>query len=170
MKNFVQPGDMLDLVAPSGGVTAGVGVIIGAIFAVPSVTVDEDEEFAGAIRGVFDLDATTHASTQAGVLGDPVYFVTGTGKTSQIATGNTLIGVLAADRASTDEVSRVLLTPRMAEPGDAIADLALTAVTGVNGTGNNSASKADVDTAFTAINAKVNAIIAAMEAAGVIKA
>jgi predicted RecA/RadA family phage recombinase len=33
-KNYVQPGTQLTLVAPTGGVTTGVGVLIGTIFAI----------------------------------------------------------------------------------------------------------------------------------------
>ena len=47
-----------------------------------------------------------------------------------------------------------------------IADIALAAVTGVDGTGNNAASKADVDTRLTAIQDKINAMLAALEASG----
>lgn len=48
-----------------------------------------------------------------------------------------------------------------------IADITTAAVTGVDGTGANAASKADVDTAFTAYDAKINAILARLETAGI---
>lgn len=50
----------------------------------------------------------------------------------------------------------------------AIADIALAAVTGVDGTGSNAASKADVDARLTSIQTKINAIITALEHGGVI--
>lgn len=48
-----------------------------------------------------------------------------------------------------------------------IADLSVSAVTGVDGSGNNAASKEDVDGALAAIGAKINAILARLEAAGI---
>lgn len=50
---------------------------------------------------------------------------------------------------------------------DTIADLAIAAVTGVDGAGSNAASKADVDAAFAAIVAKINAILSNLEGAGI---
>jgi hypothetical protein len=40
-------------------------------------------------------------------------------------------------------------------------------VTGVDGTGDNAASKADTDAALDALGAKLNAVIAALEAFGI---
>lgn len=170
MKNFVQPGEMLDLVAPSGGVTSGVGVLIGAIFAVASVTAAEGETFSGAVTGVFDLAATAHASTQGMAVGDTAYWNDTTKAVTKTAAGNQAIGVIVATKVTTDVIARVVLVPKMGLAGDAIADLSLAAVAGVDGTGSNAASKADVDTRFASVVTKVNAILAALEAAGVVVA
>lgn len=151
MRNFIQPGGTLDLVAPSGGVTSGVGVLIGAIFAVASVDADEGETFAGAVRGVFELAATTHASTQAMSAGDPAYWDASTKKITKTASGNAMVAVVVEDKASTAATVKVAIVPRVAAAGTAIADLA---------------GGADLPTTVT----KVNAIISALEAAGVIKA
>jgi len=51
-----------------------------------------------------------------------------------------------------------------------IADVSIAAVTGVDGTGSNAAAKADVDTAFSQLQAKINAIVAALEGAGIVAA
>ncbi len=170
MKNFVQAGDMLDLVAPSGGVTSGVGVKIGAIFAVAAEDALIGVTFAGAVRGVFDLLAEAHATDQAMAIGDTAYWDNTAEQITKTATGNTAVGVVVATKVSTAVVARVVLTPRVAAGGAAITNITTAAVTGVNGTGNNAASKADVDTAFTAHDTKINAIISALEAAGVIVA
>ncbi|MAA97408.1 MAG: hypothetical protein CMN87_18215 [Stappia sp.] len=50
---------------------------------------------------------------------------------------------------------------------DTIADIALAAVTGVDGSGSNAASKADVDARFATVQTAINAILANLEAAGV---
>ena len=60
MKNFLQPGNSLDLVAPSGGVVSGAPVLIGtSILAVPVSTKAQTETFAGEVEGVFELDKLT---------------------------------------------------------------------------------------------------------------
>jgi predicted RecA/RadA family phage recombinase len=53
--NFVQPGSVLTLTAPSGGVTAGNLYIIGAMAVVAMDSALEGATFAGAIDGVWDL-------------------------------------------------------------------------------------------------------------------
>ncbi len=68
MKNFVQPGDSLDLIAPSGGVVAGAPVKIGSIIAVPAITAPVGATFSGAVTGVFDLAAATSQAWTQGVL------------------------------------------------------------------------------------------------------
>lgn len=151
MRNFIQPGGTLDLVAPSGGVTSGVGILIGAIFAVASADAAEGETFAGAVRGVFELAAATHASTQAMAAGDPAYWDAGNDRITATAAGNTMVGVVVEDKVSTAATVKVVLVPRLATAGTAIADLA---------------GGADLPTTV----AKVNVIIAALEAAGVINA
>ena len=55
-------------------------------------------------------------------------------------------------------------------PATHIADLAISAVTGVDGTANNAASKTDVDTAFASIVTKMNAIFDALEASKIVAA
>ena len=50
---------------------------------------------------------------------------------------------------------------------DTIADIALAAVTGVDGSCSNAASKADVDARFATVQTAINAILANLEAAGV---
>ena len=164
MKNFIQPGKSLDFVVPSGGCTSGVGILIGAIFLVASVTAAEAATASGEREGVFELAATAHASTQAmTAFVTPVYWDDSTKKVTITAAGNQLIGVAVEDKASTATTAKILLLPRLISAGAAIADLSLAVVTGVDGTGSNAASKADVDTRFASIVTKVNAIIAAME-------
>jgi len=170
MKNFIQEGRVLDLVAPSGGVTAGVGVKIGALFVVAAVTAAEAATFAGDRLGVFELAATAHESAQAMAVGDTAYWDDSTKKVTKTATGNQRIGVITETKATTAAVARVVLTPSAGVAGTTIADLSLAAVTGVDGTGSNAASKADVDTRFASIVTKVNAMLAAMEAAGTVVA
>lgn len=67
MKNFLQPGNILDLIAPSGGVVSGVPVLIGSILAVPVASVAQGEVFAGAVEGVFTLPKLTANTWAVGI-------------------------------------------------------------------------------------------------------
>lgn len=71
MNNYIQPGDVLTLVAPTGGVTAGVPVRIGDLFAIPVEAALVSVNFEGHVTGVFELvkDAGT-----AWAEGQPVYW------------------------------------------------------------------------------------------------
>ena len=59
MKNFIQPGDSLDLTAPAGGVTSGQGYLIGDTLAVAVESKAAGEKFAGKVEGVFEMDKLT---------------------------------------------------------------------------------------------------------------
>ena len=122
MKNGIQNGDVLDLVAPSGGVVAGRGYVIGAFFAIAATTVAQGALFAGETRGVFELPAETHASTQALTAGDPVYWDAANARCTKTSTGNRLIGAAIEDKASTAALVRVKLWPRAFAPAAAITD------------------------------------------------
>ena len=150
MKNFVQEGESLDLIAPSGGVVSGLGYLLGALFVIAATTAAEGEVFSGARTGVFDLDATTHASTQAFAVGDPVYWNDTTKKVTATATGNQLIGFATEAKVSTAAVARVLLVQRRSVAGTTIADVPT------------------AGSATAALNAAaINSILAALEAAGI---
>ena len=53
MNNYQQPGDVLELTAPAGGVTSGVPVQIGQLLVIPAVTVAATVAFNGQVVGVF---------------------------------------------------------------------------------------------------------------------
>ncbi len=153
MKNFVQPGENLDLIAPSGGVTAGLGYLFGALFVVAAVTALEGETFAGSRTGVFDLAATTHATDQAFAVGAPVYWNDSTKKVTAVATGNQRIGFAVEAKVSTAATAKVLLVQRGNVAGTTIADVPTA----------GSATAANNATA-------INSILAALEAAGIVVA
>lgn len=71
MNNYVQPGDTLQLTAPTGGVVSGQGVIIGELFVVATHGADATEEFVGQVTGVIEL---TKVGSQAWAVGDAVYW------------------------------------------------------------------------------------------------
>lgn len=71
MRNFVQPGDVLDLPAPAGGVVSGQGFIVGEIFAVATVDADAGDLCPGQVTGVIEL---AKAPSQAWAVGEAVYW------------------------------------------------------------------------------------------------
>ena len=99
MKNFIQPGDRLDLIAPAGGVTSGAGYLIGALFVVAQHTALDGAPFVGVTVGVFGLPKKANdVVTQLAA----VYWDAAAKNVTITAAGNTKIGVAtkAADAAA----------------------------------------------------------------------
>jgi predicted RecA/RadA family phage recombinase len=92
--NYIQPGEIMEFTAPSGGVTAGTGVLIGKLLVIPLDTAAEDETFRGAATGVW---SHAKAASQAWTEGAVVYW-DDTAKvfTTAATTGNFRAGVAAA--------------------------------------------------------------------------
>lgn len=112
MKNYVQPGEDLDLTAPTGGVTTGVGVLIGRLFAIATVTAAAAAAFVGKTRGVIDIAKT---SAQAWVAGEPIYWDdTNKRADNSVAAGFRRIGVAIAAAANPSSTGKVRLDE---EPG-----------------------------------------------------
>lgn len=109
MQNYRQPGDIITLTAPGGGVTVDLGYLIGSIFVVATATVAAGLEFEGRVTGVLELvkDAGT-----AWTEGELIYWddsanncVDASGSTA----GKLLIGVAAASALSGALVGEVRL-------------------------------------------------------------
>lgn len=111
MKGYTQRGDTLDMTAPYD-VASGAAFKVGAIVAVAVAAADSGEPVEGQRIGVFTLAKATGAAwtkhTTKLYWDDTNKVVTGT------ASGNTLIGVAAADAASGDATGSVLLTGQIA--------------------------------------------------------
>lgn len=115
MNNYKQPGDVVNLTAPSGGVTSGLGYQIGQLFVVATVDAAVGETFAGNVTGVCELVKNTGEAWTEGAL---VYWDDTAKNVTTTATGNLLIGVAVEAAASADAVGEVLLraAPRADEP------------------------------------------------------
>lgn len=187
MKNFVQPGDTLTLTAPYA-VSSGACALIGSIFGVAANDIDNGASGVFAVSGVFEL---VKATPQAWSEGDRIYWDDSAKKCTTTKTANTLIGAASEAAASGAATGRVKLNEAVDElgaggaPGAAIADLGGT-LTGTNDgsladvahvatSGGNTYSDAAVNAALDAVNgnakelqAKVNAILAALRSAGII--
>ena len=106
MKNYVQPGNAIDAVAPSGGVISGKVVILASLIGVAAATVAEGTSFALHTEGVYELDKT---SAQAWTVGAKIYWDATNKVATTTASGNTLIGVATAAAANPSDTGFVRL-------------------------------------------------------------
>jgi predicted RecA/RadA family phage recombinase len=176
MRNYVQPGDSLTLTAPSGGVVSGTGYLIGAIFGVAAVTAAEAAAFELLIKGVFSLAKT---SAQAWTEGQKIYRHAGTGAMDNDPTTGPLVGVAAAAAANPSSTGIVRLNGGAAAtaegPQAAIASFTfganITAATANNALTDSSATnptEAQFNELAKEVGVKVNDILVALRAAGII--
>lgn len=108
MGKFRAPADIMDFTAPSGGVTVGTFLLIGALLVFANVSADEGELFAGVRKGLFaDVDKATGSAWTEGA---KIYWDDTNSRFTTAASGNTLVGVAAAAAASADSTGSVLLT------------------------------------------------------------
>lgn len=105
MKNFVQCGDTITLVAPYD-VVAGACLKVGSIVAVATYSALSGAAVEASTEGVFDLAKATGA---AWAVGDALYWDDSAKKVTGTSSGNTKIGVALLAAASGDTVGRVRL-------------------------------------------------------------
>ncbi len=101
MKNFVQPGNTLTLVAPYT-VVSGAGLLVGNIFGVASADAASGADVEAVTEGVFDL---AKVSAQAWAQGDPIYWDDSAKLCTTTAGANTPIGHATAIAARVSERS-----------------------------------------------------------------
>lgn len=107
MKNFVQPGNTITLIAPYA-VASGDGLLVGSIFGVAAGTAALGETVEAALTGVFDI---TKIGSQAWTAGARIYWDDTNKRATNVATSNTLIGVAteAVAGGAGDSIGRVRL-------------------------------------------------------------
>lgn len=89
MKNYVQEGEIYDFTAPVGGVTSGTPVLISKLLVIPQHDADAGDKFAGAICGVFDVDAASADTPAQGAL---AYWDNTAKEVTTVSVGNTFCG------------------------------------------------------------------------------
>lgn len=105
MKNFVQPGEVLELVAPYD-VASGAGVKVGTIVGIAANVAKTGEAVQAKRLGVFNVAKT---SAQAWTVGAAVYW-DDTAKVFTTTVGsNTLVGAATAVAANPSDEGQVLL-------------------------------------------------------------
>jgi predicted RecA/RadA family phage recombinase len=107
MKNFIQPGDVLTLVAPYDRLS-GQGALVGSIFGVATTDVLSGASAEFAITGVFSLAKT---ASQAWTAGAKIYWVDASKLLTNVATGNVWVGhaVEAVAGGAGDTIGKVRL-------------------------------------------------------------
>jgi len=107
VKNYVQKGETLTLVAPYA-VSSGGGALVGSIFGVAAGDLASGAEGELKVEGVFDLTRETGGGT-AWSPGDLVYWDNTNKRATKTSTGNKLIGVAVKAAADGDATGRVRL-------------------------------------------------------------
>lgn len=175
--NYIQPGDTITLAAPYDR-TTGQGAQVGSIFGVALATVLSTVDGEFATKGVWEL---TKVGSQAWTQGEKIYWDDANKRCTSVATAGMLIGV--ATEAVGSGAGVVLgnvrlngVAPATAEgPQTAIASFTMgtniTAATANDALTDSSAtnpSEAQFNELAKEVGTKVNAILAALRAAGII--
>lgn len=104
--NFSQPGDIVTLTAPTGGVVSGTPYLIGNLLVVAMFSAAQTLPFEGATEGIFTL---AKASGQAWTEGANLYWDNSAKNFTTTSTANYYAGVAAAAAASGDTTGKVRL-------------------------------------------------------------
>lgn len=182
--NYVQPGKVLTLTAPTGGCESGTPYLFGSIFGVATSDAAEAAAVEVAVEGVWDLPKV---GSQQWTEGQKIYWNDAAADSngqvcSNVATVGQLIGVAVKPLPGSgagETTGRVRLNgvaPATAEgPQATIAALTMgTAITAATANGalvDSSAtnpSDAQFNENMKELAVKINAIIAALEAAGLL--
>ncbi|MGB3068447.1 MAG: capsid cement protein [Ottowia sp.] len=105
MKNFVQRGDVITVLAPAT-VGSGDGVLANDLFGVASHAAASGASLELVVVGVVTLPAL---GTDTGAVGVKVYWDTGNSRLTTTVGTNKLVGVLAAAKGASETVATIRL-------------------------------------------------------------
>lgn len=111
MKNQVSSGDRINVTTPSGGLTAGVGALIGALFGVALNTTVQGDPNVLLRGGEFDLAKEGAGSGQAWTVGLVLYWDNTNKRLTTTASGNTKVALATEAATTTATVGRAVLVP-----------------------------------------------------------
>lgn len=107
MRNFIQPGNSLAIAVPyASGVTAGQGVLVGALFGVAATDGAQNAIIEAATLGVFDITKQPSLAITAGVR---VFWDDTNRRITTAATGNFQVGIATTAALAADTTVRVWL-------------------------------------------------------------
>ena len=104
-QSYIQPGEVIDYIVPSAGVTSGQLVLASSLVGVALGTGVEDDVVSLGIKGVFEV---TKVAGNAWVLGQAIYH-DGTSSATGTVSTNKLAGYAAKIAASGDVKGQVIL-------------------------------------------------------------
>lgn len=158
MKNFVQYGDTISLIAPYA-LVSGTGFLVGALFAVAVFDAANGAPVEGRVEGVFTLPKT---AAQAWTQGQKVYWDSVNKRCDSDGTVGPLIGAAAEAAANPSGIGTVRLNGDVAGglegPQAAVPDVAAA----------NANDLASVIALANASKATINALLAELRIAGII--
>lgn len=105
MKNYVQDGETITLVAPAA-LASGDGVLVGSFFGVAANAAASGANVEVKLNGVYQITAL---STDTGAVGAKVYWDNTNKRITTTASGNSLVGALTAAKANGDTTATVRL-------------------------------------------------------------
>ncbi len=106
MKNFIQPGDVIEVTAP-GSVSSGDGVLVGVLFGIATTDAGSGDDVQIKTTGVFDLPKPTNQAWNT--VGAIVYWDDAQNRCTT-TDNNVPVGAVVATAAEAAAVGRVRLT------------------------------------------------------------
>ena len=105
-KNYIQPGRVLTVPAPTGGALSGAPVLIGTLFGVAQHDAAQGQDLEILTEEVVELPKATPLAID---LGDRLFWNAGDGVLDKTATAQLCVGVAVLPAASADGTVRVKL-------------------------------------------------------------
>ncbi len=108
MKNYLHEGERVRFTVPSGGVVAGLGVLIGQLFLVSVDTAAQGAEATGVALGAVELAKTEALAIS---FGDALYWDDTNKVVNKTSSGQKEVGIAIGAAANPSLTVRVLLCP-----------------------------------------------------------
>lgn len=105
-QNYIQPGNMLEVIAPTGGLKSQAIVVVGLLVGVALGDAAEGETCEVAMEGVWEVAKTTGA---AWVQGDKLYFDPTAKSFTKTSTDNKVAGYASEAAVSAAATGKILL-------------------------------------------------------------
>jgi predicted RecA/RadA family phage recombinase len=105
--NFVQKGDVMTVVSPSGGVSSGDPVLIGSLFGIALHDAAEDADLELGVEGIFTVPAD---NTIAMAIGDRLFWDATNGWVDKTATAQQAVGLAASAKVAAGTTVDIKLT------------------------------------------------------------
>lgn len=112
MKNYISTGERINVVAPSGGLTAGQPYLVGSKLVIVVSGGVEGATVSAMTEGVFELDKATGVIA----IGQPLFWDAANEVVTTVAADNTLIGYAFKAALNADATAFVTLTGATALP------------------------------------------------------